>query len=209
MKVSIIGAGNVGSSCAYSMALSGKVKDIVLLDNKKGNAEGKAEDINHSIVAGGKGNFIIGTTEDYVETKDSDIIIIAAGRRRTTEMTRKDLLAGNCEIIKQVSLSALKYSPNAIFIITSNPLDSMVYQTFLSTKLKRSRVVGMAGLLDASRYNYILSKHLKVHHSAIKSLIIGSHNDNMVILPKYTTVNSIPLTDFLDQKTIDVIIRGV
>ncbi len=208
MKISIIGAGNVGATCAEVLAKRNIGNEIVLLDTIEGTAEGKAIDISQSItVYGGHGTKIKGITDDYSLTSNSNIIVITAGLKRKPTMTREGLIKSNSRIVGEISKKAIKYSPKAIFIVVSNPLDVMTHQVSEITKLPRNKIIGMAGVLDSTRYINNLSKTLNISPSCINALIIGSHNDEMVILPKYTTVSGIPITHFLKKEEIENIIN--
>lgn len=207
MKVTIIGAGNVGATCAHVLAISGKIDEIILLDTNKGYAEGKSMDINQSLSILENGTSVKGFTNDYKFSSNSDIIVIAAGAKRTSEMTRNDLLQINSKIIKDITSKSIKYSPNAIFIIATNPLDNMVYQALISSKLPRNRIIGMAGILDNARYVSFISQKLKVNSNSIKAIVMGSHNNDMLILSRYTTINGIPLSNFINEKEIKEIIE--
>ncbi|MCP3659402.1 MAG: malate dehydrogenase [Bacteroidetes bacterium] len=210
MKVSIIGAGNVGSTCANYLACSGKVNHIILIDKTEGHAEGKCMDINQSLsILKNNNTKVEGCTSNYKIIKNSDIIVIAAGARRTAEMTRNDLLKINSKIIESTLSECLKYSPQSIFIIATNPLDNMVYKALSFSKISRNKIIGMAGVLDNARYITLISEKLNINPSNINSLVIGSHNDNMLILPRFTTIEGIPLSYFMKQKDIDDIIKQV
>ncbi len=205
MKISIIGAGNVGGSCANLLAISEIVDEIVLLDSKSRYVEGKAMDINQGVTALGKGTYVTASSS-YSKVANSDIIVVAAGAKRTAEMTREDLFKINAKIIESIFSECLKHAPNAIFIVTTNPLDNMVYKALLVSKLSRNKVIGMAGMLDTSRYITMLAQTLNINPNNIKAMIIGPHNDDMIILKRYTTVNSIPILKFIDNKDLNDII---
>ncbi len=200
MKITVIGAGNVGATCANNLAISGKVNEIILLDKTEGHAEGKCMDINQSLsILGGNKTNITGCTNNYEKTSNSDIIVIAAGAKRTAEMSRVDLLKINSKIIKDITLKSLRYSPKAIFIIATNPLDNMVYQALLSSNLPRNRIIGMAGVLDNARYVSLLSQYLNINPNSIKAVVMGSHNNDMLILKRYTSIEGIPLTNLINS----------
>ncbi len=205
MKISIIGAGNVGGSCTNILAISGIVDEIVLLDSKSGYAEGKSMDINQGVTALGKGTYVTASSS-YGKVTDSDIIVVAAGAKRTAEMTREDLLQINAKIIESIFSQCLKHAPNAIFIVATNPLDSMVYKAISVSKLSRNKIIGMAGMLDTSRYITMLSQALNINPNNIKTTIVGPHNDDMIILKRYTTVNGVPVLKFIDDKDLNDII---
>jgi len=204
-KISIIGAGNVGATCAHCIALK-ELGNIVLLDRVAGIAEGKALDIYEASPAGRYDVHITGTS-DYRDTAGSSLIIITAGVPRKPGMSRDDLLQTNSRIVAEVTRKAVKYSPKAFIIMVSNPLDAMVHVAYKVSKFPKNRVMGMAGILDTSRYRSFIAQTLNVSVMDIVTLKLGGHGDDMVPLPRYTSVSGIPLTELLDDKTIAKIVE--
>jgi malate dehydrogenase len=207
MKVTIVGAGNVGATCADVLAYREVVNEIVLLDIKEGVAEGKALDIWQKAPINGYDTRTIGVTNDYSKTAGSEVIVITSGLPRKPGMSRDDLIEINAGIVKTVTENVIMHSPNAIIIIVSNPLDVMTYQAHITSKLPRTKVMGMAGILDTARYRAFLSEALNISQKEINAMLLGGHGDTMVPLPRYTTVGGIPVTELLDAKTLDAIIE--
>ncbi len=207
MKISVIGAGNVGSSCADVLAHKEAASDIVLLDIKPGIAEGKALDIWQSAPIDRFDARPFGVTKDYEATANSEVVVITSGLPRKSEMSRDDLIQVNSNIVREVTENIMEYSPNAILIVVSNPLDVMTYQAYLTSKHPRTRVMGMAGVLDTGRYRSFIASELNISPKDIQAVIMGGHGDTMVPLPRYTTVSGIPLTDLLSREKIDFIIE--
>ncbi len=207
MKISVIGAGNVGSSCADVLAHKEAASDIVLLDIKPGIAEGKALDIWQSAPIDRFDARPFGVTKDYEATANSEVVVITSGLPRKSEMSRDDLIQVNSNIVREVTENIMEYSPNAILIVVSNPLDVMTYQAYLTSKHPRTRVMGMAGVLDTGRYRSFIASELNISPKDIQAVIMGGHGDTMVPLPRYTTVSGIPLTDLLSQEKIESIIE--
>lgn len=207
MKISVIGAGNVGSSCADVLAHKEAASDIVLLDIKPGIAEGKALDIWQSAPIDRFDAKPFGVTNDYEATANSQVVVITSGLPRKSEMSRDDLIQINSGIVKEVTENIIKYSPEAILIIVSNPLDVMTYQAYLTSKHPRTRVMGMAGVLDTGRYRSFIASELNISPKDIQAVIMGGHGDTMVPLPRYTTVSGIPLKDLLSEEKINAIIE--
>ena len=205
-KVSIIGAGSVGSSCAYTLAQKGVVNEIVLLDIVAGVAEGKALDMRQSAAIQRFDTNITGVTNDYEATGNSDIIVITSGVARKPGMSRNDLIITNAGIVKNVVEQAAKHSPNAIIIVVSNPLDVLCYCAYTVSKFPKNRVMGMSGLLDIARYRSFISEKLHVSTKDIQALILGGHGNTMVPMPRYTTIGGIPLRQWMNQEEIDKII---
>lgn len=205
-KVSIIGAGSVGSSCAYTLAQKGVVNEIVLLDIVDGVAEGKALDMRQSAAIQRFDTNITGVTNDYEATGNSDIIVITSGVARKPGMSRNDLIITNAGIVKNVVEQAAKHSSNAIIIVVSNPLDVLCYCAYTVSKFPKNRVMGMSGLLDIARYKSFLSEKLHVSTKDIQALILGGHGSTMVPMPRYTTIGGIPLRQWMGQEEIDKII---
>lgn len=205
-KVSIIGAGSVGSSCAYCLAQKGLVNEIVLLDIAAGVAEGKALDMRQAAAFQRFDTTITGVTNDYEATRNSEIIVITSGVARKPGMSRNDLIITNANIVKNVVAQAAQHSPNAIIIVVSNPLDVLCYCAYTVSKFPKNRVMGMSGLLDIARYKSFISEKLQVSTKDIQALILGGHGNTMVPLPRYTTIGGIPLRQWMNQEEIDKII---
>ena len=205
MKVTVIGgAGNVGATCAQILANKEVVEEIWLCDVAEGFAKGKGLDMYESMPIFNASTKIFGT-KDYADTANSDIIVITAGIARKPGMSRDDLLKINSGIVSSCAEQAVKYSPNAFFVIVSNPLDVMTYVAIQKTKLPRNKVIGMAGILDTARYRTFLSMELGISVKDIHALVLGGHGDTMVPLPRYTTVNGIPVTDLIEKEKLDAI----
>jgi len=180
MKVTVVGAGNVGATCADVLAFKEIVNKIVLVDIKEGLSEGKSLDIFQKAPINLYDTKIIGSTNDYAKTKNSDVVVITSGLPRKPGMSRDDLIGTNSKIVKSVTENIIKYSPNCIIIIVSNPLDVMTYQAHLTSQFPRERVMGMAGILDTSRFKAFLADELSVSPKDIQSLLLGGHGDTMV-----------------------------
>ena len=207
MKVTVVGAGNVGATCADVLAYKEIVNKIVLVDIKEGLSEGKSLDIFQKAPINLYDTKIIGSTNDYSKTKNSDVVVITSGLPRKPGMSRDDLIATNSKIVKSVTENIIKYSPDCIIIVVSNPLDVMTYQAHLTSQFSRERIMGMAGLLDTSRFRAFLADELNVSPKDIQSLLLGGHGDTMVPLPRYTTVGGIPVEELIDQKRLKKIIE--
>ncbi|WP_185857975.1 malate dehydrogenase [Blattabacterium cuenoti] len=207
MKVTIIGAGNVGTSCASLLAQKDIVKEIILLDIKENFSEGKGLDISQMLPIIKSNTEVIGVTNDYSKSNNSEIIIITCGVTRKPGMSRDDLIKTNAEIIHIVTKKSIFFSPKAKFIIVSNPLDVMAYVSYMTAKIDSYRIIGMAGILDTARYRFFLSKKLNISPIDIQSLLLGGHGDTMVPLYRYTSVSGIPIKEFLSEEENDVIIE--
>ena len=207
MKVTVVGAGNVGATCADVLAYKEIANKIVLVDIKEGLSEGKSLDIFQKAPINLYDTKIIGSTNDYSKTKNSDVVVITSGLPRKPGMSRDDLIETNSKIVKSVTENIIKYSPNCILIIVSNPLDVMTYQAHLTSQFPRERVMGMAGILDTSRFRAFLADELSVSPKDIQSLLLGGHGDTMVPLPRYTTVGGIPVEELIDEKRLKEIIE--
>jgi malate dehydrogenase len=205
-KVTIVGAGNVGATCANVLAHKDFLKEIILVDIQKDFAKGKALDTWQQAPIDDYSTYLSGT-DNYEDTAGSDIVVITAGIPRKPGMSRDDLIATNARIVKSVTESVIKYSPNAIIIVVSNPLDVMTYAAHQASKLDSTRVFGMAGILDTARYRAFLASELKVSPKDIQALLLGGHGDTMVPLPRYTTVAGIPVKDLIDSKKLDEIVE--
>ncbi len=207
MKVTVVGAGNVGATCADVLAYREIVNEIVLVDIKEGLAEGKALDIWQKAPITQYDSRTIGVTNDYSKTANSDIVVITSGLPRKPGMTRDDLISTNAGIVQTVTENVVKYSPNCILIIVSNPLDVMTYAAHLTSKFPRNRVIGMAGILDTARYRAFLAEELDISPKEIQAMLLGGHGDTMVPLPRYTTVGGIPVTELVEKEKLDAIIE--
>jgi malate dehydrogenase len=206
MKITVIGAGNVGATCAQLLANDELANEIYVVDILEGIPEGKALDMYESMPIRESDSKIFGTN-NYELTKDSDIVIQTAGLARKPGMSRDDLLVANADIVSSCIRNAFKYSPNAYYIIVSNPLDVMTYVSLKVTGLPRNKVFGMAGILDTARYRSFISMATGYSMQDISALILGGHGDTMVPLPRYTTIAGIPLTDILSADKIDEIVK--
>lgn len=207
MKVTVVGAGNVGATCADVLAYREVANEIVLLDIREGFAEGKALDIWQKSPIDLYDSRTVGSTNDYTKTAGSDVVVITSGLPRKPGMSRDDLIGTNAGIVKQVTENVVKHSPDAIIIVVSNPLDVMTYQAHLVSKLPRTRVMGMAGILDTARYRAFLAEALDVSPKDIQAMLLGGHGDTMVPLPRYTTVSGIPVTELMDAAKLNAIIE--
>ncbi|MEI7895791.1 MAG: malate dehydrogenase [bacterium] len=207
MKVTVVGAGLVGATCAESIAHKDIVKEVVLLDVKQNLAEGKALDMWQMSPVDQFDTRIIGSTNDYSKTAGSDIVVITAGIPRKPGMSRDDLISINADIVKTSTENIIKHSPDAIIIIVSNPLDVMTYCAYLTAKVDSSKVFGMAGILDTARYGAFLAEALDCSPKDIQSILMGGHGDTMVPLPRYTTVSGIPVTELLEKSKLDAIVE--
>lgn len=203
-KITVVGAGFVGSTCAH-WAAAKELGDVVLVDINDGAAKGKALDLYEASPVESFDSKITGTS-DYKDTKDSDVVIITAGIPRKPGMSRDDLLSTNSKIMKEVCQGVKQYSPNAFVIIVSNPLDAMAYVAKQELGFPRNRVIGMAGVLDTARYRTFISEALNVSVKDITALVLGGHGDTMVPLPRYTMIGGIPLTEMMPQEQIDKIV---
>ncbi|HIP47487.1 MAG TPA: malate dehydrogenase [Lutibacter sp.] len=206
MKVTVVGAGNVGATCADVLAQKDVANEVVLLDIKENYAEGKALDIWESSAVNYYDTRVVGSTNDYSKTAGSDVVVITSGIPRRPGMSRDDLIATNAKIVKIVTEQVIEHSPEAIIIIVSNPLDVMTYAAYLTAKKPATKVFGMAGVLDTARFRAFLATELECSPKDIQALLLGGHGDTMVPLPRYTTVAGIPVTELLDEATIDAIV---
>ncbi len=206
-KVTVIGAGNVGATCAQAVAFGDYVNEVVLLDIKEGIAEGKALDIYQCSAIVGFDTYVRGVTNDYSATAGSDVVVVTAGRPRSPGMSRDDLININAGIVKAVVSEIAKYSPNAILIIVSNPLDTMAYHALKVTGFDEKRVLGMAGILDTARYRAFLAMELGCSPKDLGAILMGGHGDTMVPLPRFTTLNGTPITEYLTKEKLNQIIE--
>ena len=206
-KVTVIGAGNVGATCANVLAFNKIAGEVVMLDVKAGVAEGKAIDMLQSAQTLGFETKVVGVTNDYSKTADSDVIIVTSGIPRKPGMTREELIGTNASIVKGVIENCLKYSPKAVFIIVSNPMDTMAYLTLKTSGLPKNRIIGMGGILDSSRFKYYLSQALNANPSQVDGTVIGGHGDTtMIPLKRLATYNGIPVSELLDAATLDKVV---
>ena len=204
MKVTIVGAGNVGATCADVIAYRGIASEVVLLDIKEGFAEGKAMDISQCATNSGWNTRVSGVTNDYSKTANSDVVVITSGIPRKPGMTREELIGINAGIVKTVVENVLVHSPNTIVVVVSNPMDTMTYLTLKATGLPKNRIIGMGGALDSSRFKYYLSKALDKPANDVSAMVIGGHGDTtMIPLTRLASYNGIPVSEFLSQAELD------
>ncbi len=207
MKVTVVGAGNVGATCANVIAQKEIVNEVVLLDIKEGIAEGKSLDLWQTAPINMYDTRITGSTNDYSKTAGSEVVVITSGLPRKPGMSRDDLIATNAGIVKNVTENIIKYSPNTIIIVVSNPLDVMTYCAFLTAKIDSKKVFGMAGILDTARYRAFLAEALDTSPKEIQAVLMGGHGDTMVPLPRYTTIAGIPVTELISKEKLDAIVE--
>lgn len=203
MKVTVVGAGAVGASCAEYIAIKDFASEVVLLDIKEGYAEGKAMDLMQTASLNGFDTKITGSTSDYSKTAGSDICVITSGIPRKPGMTREELIGINAGIVKSVSSSLIEHSPNTILIVVSNPMDTMTYLVHKTTGLPRHRIIGMGGALDSARFKYRLAEALEAPISDVDGMVIGGHSDKgMVPLTRLATRNSVPVSEFISEERL-------
>jgi malate dehydrogenase len=208
MKITIVGAGAVGASCAEYIAIKNFASEVVLIDIKEGVAEGKAMDLMQCASLNGFDTRIVGSTNDYSKSAGSDIVVITSGIPRKPGMTREELIGINAGIVKTVSSSLLQHSPDAIVIVVSNPMDTMTYLVHKTTKLPRSRIIGMGGALDSARFKYRLAEALGAPISDVDGMVIGGHSDTgMVPLSRHATRNSLKVTEFLSADRLQQVVE--
>lgn len=207
MKVTVVGAGNVGATCADVLAYREIANEVIVVDIKEGLAEGKALDIWQKSPINLYDTRTIGSTNDYSKTAGSEVVVITSGLPRKPGMSRDDLIGTNAGIVKSVTENVIKHSPEAIIIVVSNPLDVMTYQAHLTSKLPRTKVMGMAGILDTARYRAFLAEAINVSPKDIQAVLMGGHGDTMVPLPRYTTVGGIPVTELIDEESLNKIVE--
>ena len=208
MKITVVGAGAVGATCADNIARKELASELILLDIKEGFAEGKAQDMMQTAALLGFDTRIIGSTNDYTKTANSDVVVITSGLPRKPGMTREELIGTNAGIVKGVCENILKHSPNAIIIVISNPMDTMTYLALQSTGLPKNRIIGMGGTLDSARFKYQLSAHLNCSPADLNAIVIGGHGDTtMIPLVKHATWNSIPVKKFLSEAQQEQVIN--
>ncbi len=207
MKVTVVGAGNVGATCAQIVAEKNIVQEVVLVDIKEGISEGKSLDLWQTAPINEYDTRLVGSTNDYTKTADSEVVVITSGIPRKPGMSRDDLISINAGIVKSVTENIVKYSPKAKIIIVSNPLDVMTYAAYVTAKKPKAEVMGMAGILDTARYRAFLAEALNVSPRDIQALLMGGHGDTMVPLPRYTTVSGIPVTELIDAEKLNAIVE--
>lgn len=207
MKVTVVGAGNVGSTCANVIAHNELCNEVVLLDIKEGIAEGKSLDMWQTAPINLYDTRITGSTNDYSATANSDVVVITSGLPRKPGMSRDDLIATNAGIVKSVTENIVKYSPDTIIIVVSNPLDVMTYCAYLTSGFDSNKVFGMAGILDTARYRAFLAEALDTSPKDIQAVLMGGHGDTMVPLPRYTTVAGIPVTELMPADKLSAIVQ--
>ena len=205
MKITVVGAGNVGATCADVIAHKELANEVIIVDIKEGLAEGKALDIWQTSSINSFDTRVIGVTNDYSRTKGSEIVIITSGLPRSPGMSRDDLISTNAKIVTSVTENVVKYSPDAIIIVVTNPLDVMCYAAYLTAKKDSTKVFGMAGILDIARFKAFLAEALDISPKDIQALLLGGHGDTMVPLPRYTNVSGIPITELIDKEKLDAI----
>ncbi|MGV3508525.1 MAG: malate dehydrogenase, partial [Sphingobacteriaceae bacterium] len=209
MRVTVVGAGAVGATCADNIARKELAEEVVLLDIKEGFAEGKSIDMMQTAALLGFDTKIVGVTNDYSRTADSDVVVITSGLPRKPGMTREELIGTNAGIVKSVTENILKYSPNTIIIVVSNPMDTMNYLTFKTSGLPKERIIGMGGALDSARFKYYLSQELNCSPGDLNAVVIGGHGDTtMIPLIQHATWNSIPVTQLLSKEQQDRVVSS-
>lgn len=208
-KVTVVGAGNVGATCANVLAVNEVANEVVLIDIKEGFAEGKAMDIMQTAQLMGFDTVVKGVTNDYSQTAGSDVVIITSGIPRKPGMTREELIGVNAGIVKSVAESCLKYSPDAILVIVANPMDPMAYLTYKTLGLPRNRVIGMGGALDSSRFKYFISQAIGCNANEVEGIVIGGHGDTtMIPLPRLATYKGMPICNFLSEEKVEEVVKS-
>lgn len=207
MKVTVVGAGNVGATCANVIASNELCNEVILLDIKEGVAEGKSLDMWQTSPINLYDTRIKGCTNDYTQTAGSDVVVITSGLPRKPGMSRDDLIATNAGIVRSVTENIIEHSPDCIIIVVSNPLDVMTYCAYLTSGFDSRRVFGMAGILDTARYRSFLAEELNVSPKDIQAVLMGGHGDTMVPLPRYTTVSGIPVEEMIEADKLNAIVE--
>ena len=208
MKITVVGAGAVGASCAEYIAIKNFASEVVLLDIKEGYAEGKAMDLMQTASLNGFDTKITGTTNDYSKTANSDICVITSGIPRKPGMTREELIGINAGIVKTVSSNLIEYSQNTIIIVVSNPMDTMTYLVHKTTGIPKNRIIGMGGALDSARFKYRLAEALDAPISDVDGMVIGGHSDKgMVPLTRLATRNSVPVSEFMSEERLEKVLQ--
>ena len=209
MKVTIVGAGNVGATAADVIASKSIVSEVVLLDIKEGFAEGKALDIMQTSNTKGFNTRVVGVTSDYSKTSNSDVVVITSGIPRKPGMSREELIGINAKIVKDVTKNILIHSENPVIIVVSNPMDTMTYLTLKSSGLNKKRIIGMGGALDSSRFKTYISLAINKPANDIQGMVIGGHGDTtMIPLKRFAKYNGLPLTDFISEKNIEEVVKS-
>ncbi len=204
MKVTVVGAGAVGASCAEYIAIKNFASEVVLLDIKEGVAEGKAMDLMQTASLNAFDTRVTGTTGDYSKTADSQVAVITSGIPRKPGMTREELIGINAGIVKEVAANLVKHSPEVIIIVVSNPMDTMAYLVHKTTGLSKNRIIGMGGALDSARFKYRLAQALECPISDVDGMVLGGHSDTgMIPLTRMATRNSVPVSEFLDNARLE------
>ena len=207
-KVTVVGAGNVGATCANVLAVKKVASEVVLIDIKEGVAEGKAMDIMQTAQLLGFDTVVKGVTNDYSQTAGSDVVVITSGLPRKPGMTREELIGVNAGIVKSVANQILTYSPNAILVVVSNPMDTMAYLTYKALGLPRNRVIGMGGALDSSRFKYFLSQKLGCNANEVEGFVIGGHGDTtMIPMTRYATYKGMPVSDMMSAEELEQVAK--
>ena len=208
MKITIVGAGAVGASCAEYIAIKNFASEVVILDIKEGFAEGKAMDLMQTASLNGFDTKIVGVTNDYSKTAESDIVVITSGIPRKPGMTREELIGINAGIVKSVSSNLIEHSPNTIIIVVSNPMDTMTYLVHKTSGLPKHRIIGMGGALDSARFKYRLAEALEAPISDVDGMVIGGHSDiGMVPLTRMATRNSVPVSKFISEERLNQVME--
>ena len=208
-KVTVVGAGNVGATCANVLAFNEVADEVVMLDVKEGVSEGKAMDMMQTAQLLGFDTTLVGCTNDYAQTANSDVVVITSGIPRKPGMTREELIGVNAGIVKSVAENLLKYSPNAIIVVISNPMDTMTYLALKALGLPKNRVIGMGGALDSSRFKYFLSEAIGCNASEVEGFVIGGHGDTtMIPMARFATYKGIPVSNFLSKEKIDEVVKS-
>ena len=203
-KVTVVGAGNVGATCANVLAFNEVADEVVMLDVKEGVSEGKAMDMMQTAQLLGFDTTVVGCTNDYAQTANSDVVVITSGIPRKPGMTREELIGVNAGIVESVAENILKYSPNAILVVISNPMDTMTYLSLKALGLPKNRIIGMGGALDSSRFKYFLSQALGCNANEVEGMVIGGHGDTtMIPLTRFATYKGMPVTNFISEEKLN------
>ncbi len=208
-KVTVVGAGNVGATCANVLAFNEVADEIVMLDVKEGVSEGKAMDMMQTAQLLGCDSTVVGCTNDYAQTANSDVVVITSGIPRKPGMTREELIGVNAGIVKSVATNVLTYSPNAIIVVISNPMDTMTYLSLKSLGIPKNRIIGMGGALDSSRFKYYLSQALGCNANEVEGMVIGGHGDTtMIPLARLATYKGIPVSELLSAEELEKVVKA-
>lgn len=208
-KVTVVGAGNVGATCANVLAFNEVADEIVMLDVKEGVSEGKAMDMMQTAQLLGFDSTVVGCTNDYAQTANSDVVVITSGIPRKPGMTREELIGVNAGIVKSVATNVLTYSPNAIIVVISNPMDTMTYLSLKSLGIPKNRIIGMGGALDSSRFKYYLSQALGCNANEVEGMVIGGHGDTtMIPLARLATYKGIPVSELLSAEELEKVVKA-